>query len=382
MRKKSIVLFIPSVNIGGVEKVFILLAKSFLESNFRVFMVIGGKEEGGLITSIPREVKTIWTGSTHLRYSFWVLCRLLKKISPDIALSGMSHSNIILILAKLFTRISTRIYISEHCLLGFRLTPEYMLKEKIVLFLAKYLYRYADGIIAVSEGIKKDLCELLNIPTEEICVIHNPLDINDICRQALESIEHPFFTDKSSPVIIAVGRLNPLKGYPVLLVAFERVIKEIDSRLIIVGGRNDQYLQELKTLVSGLGIAQKVSFVGEQSNPYAYMFQSDLFVLASNTEGFGVVLIEALACSLPVVATATAGAIEVLANGQYGQLVPVGDSRKLASSIIKELKNQRQNNQFDDYVNQFERSQIVKLYISYMLQNSKRNQHINATRNV
>ncbi|MCD4751448.1 MAG: glycosyltransferase [Anaerolineaceae bacterium] len=180
------------------------------------------------------------------------------------------------------------------------------------------------------------------------------------------------FSDKRSSVILSVGRLTPIKGYPVLLAAFQKVIKNIDSRLIIIGGRNDQYLEELKAIADDLEISEKVCFVGEKCNPYAYMRQSDLFVLASNTEGFGVVLIEAMACSLPVVATATAGAAEVLANGRYGQLVPVGDSQKLACSIIKELKNQRQHHQFVDYTNQFDRSQIVKLYISYMSQDSKR----------
>ena len=195
MLKKSIMLFIPSLNVGGVEKVFILLAKSFLESNFRVFMVIGGNEGGGFSTLIPNEVEIIWIGSTHLRKTLFTLCRLLKKVSPDIALSGMSHSNVILILANLVSRVSTRIFISEHGLLAYRLAPKFSLKEKFVLFLAKFLYRYADGIIAVSQRIKNDLCEFLNIPCEEICVIHNPVDINNIRSQVLKSIKHPFFMD-------------------------------------------------------------------------------------------------------------------------------------------------------------------------------------------
>ena len=140
-------------------------------------------------------------------------------------------------------------------------------------------------------------------------------------------------------MILAAGRLHVSKDFPTLLRAFSLVRKEIPSRLVILG--EGEKRKELEDLAQELGIRKDHDLPGFVENPYKYMKHATVFVLSSQWEGFGNVLVEAMACGCPVISTdCPSGPREILRDGEYGVLVPPKDSEKLAQGILRVLENQ------------------------------------------
>ena len=203
--------------------------------------------------------------------------------------------------------------------------------------MVKIFYRFADKIIAVSEGIKTNLVEEFRIAAGSIEIIYNPIDIDRINELSRMPLEHPFFQG-SAPVILAIGRLVRQKRFDLLIRAFREVLSELDARLIIAGEGPER--ESLQRLAKDLGIGEKISLVGFQANPYAFLSKADVFVLSSSYEGLPMVLLEALACGTPVISTdCKSGPREILDNGRCGLLVPEGDEGALAEGIVRLVRD-------------------------------------------
>jgi len=202
-------------------------------------------------------------------------------------------------------------------------------------------YSGANAIIAVSNGVADDLSHYAGIPRERITTIYNPIVSPTLLSQAKALLDHPWFQPFAPPVVLGVGRLHEQKDFPTLLKAFACVRAKQEAHLMILGeadAKRAQLLTELMTLATQLGIADDVALPGFVPNPFAYMARAAVFVLSSAWEGLPSVLIEALACGCPVVSTACpSGPVEILENGKYGPLVPVGDDVALADAILSVL---------------------------------------------
>ena len=203
-------------------------------------------------------------------------------------------------------------------------------------------YARADAVVGVSSGISRDLVEL-GIAGGLVHTIYNPVVSQSLVDRAKAPPPHEWFRDSTRPVVVAVGRLRPQKDFATLLRAFALVRQSINARLIVVGGvqgRSDveQYYAEMQNLVEELRIGEDVEFVGYQANPFAFMSHAALFVLSSAHEGLPTVLIEAMACGTPVVSTdCPHGPSEILEQGRYGPLVPVGVVPAMAAAIRAQL---------------------------------------------
>ena len=137
-------------------------------------------------------------------------------------------------------------------------------------------------------------------------------------------------------MILGVGRLTQAKDFPTLIRAFALVRKKRAARLMILGEGEER--PKLEALVRELGLEREVTLPGFVDNPYKYMKRAAVFVLSSKWEGFGNVLVEAMALGTPVVSTdCPSGPAEILENGRWGRLVPVGDVYALAEAIIETL---------------------------------------------
>jgi glycosyltransferase involved in cell wall biosynthesis len=197
-------------------------------------------------------------------------------------------------------------------------------------------YGNAHAIVAVSQGVAQELSQRMSIPRQRIHVIYNPIDLDRISALADKELDHPWFQPGQPPVLLAAGRLHEQKDYPTLLRAFKLVRANRTVRLAILGeGRERVHLEKL---IRELAVDDAVGLLGFQANPFAYMAKSAVFVLSSAWEGLANVLIESLACGCRVVSTdCQHGPAEILDNGRYGMLVPVGSPEALAGAIGRAL---------------------------------------------
>ncbi len=204
-------------------------------------------------------------------------------------------------------------------------------------------YEQADAIVTVSGGLADELAAYAGIERSRITTVFNPVVGPHLATRAREPVDHPWFAPDQPPVILGVGKIGPQKDFPNLIRAFARVRAVRPARLMILGpARSEEryadHVQTVKALPAQLGIADDVGFPGWVDNPFAYMARAHLFVLSSAWEGFGNVLVEALACGCPAVSTdCPSGPAEILDKGRFGPLVPVGDDQALAAAILDVL---------------------------------------------
>jgi glycosyltransferase involved in cell wall biosynthesis len=198
------------------------------------------------------------------------------------------------------------------------------------------LYRKADVVAAVSSDVRDDLASNTGIPREQIVVLHNPVVASDIQDLAVAPIDHPWLVGSGPPVVLGVGRFSAQKNFQLLIDAFAALRKNRRARLIILG--DGELRKELEARIQYLGLTEDVDLPGFDPNPFRFMRRASVYVLCSAWEGLPTALIEALACGTPVVATDCPGGVrEILRDGAFGRISPVGDPTSLASCIAATL---------------------------------------------
>lgn len=206
------------------------------------------------------------------------------------------------------------------------------LKHGRLLHRARRSYPYADSVVGVSHGVSTEFTKIPGLTRNRLHVIYNPVVSEYLTQKSLEPADHPWFDRPGAPVILAIGKLIKRKDFSSLLVAFARLLERCPARLIVLG--EGRLWQNLLSLAQKLRIAEHVEFPGFVENPYAFLAKADLFVLSSRNEALPTVLIEAMACGCPVVSTdCPFGPREILEEGRFGTLVPVGDSEALSAAM-------------------------------------------------
>jgi glycosyltransferase involved in cell wall biosynthesis len=359
-----IALFTGSFGGGGIERVITNLSRSLVEQGFKVDLLLNQVEEFYLqVAGVPPEVRIIDLKSPKSLFKcFPALRHYLAEECPEVLFSTSAHLSLLALGARLLgQRVRTRIIISEHNMLSMAAASS-ELKWRIVPPLARWFYPWADGIVAVSQGVGEDLAHITGLPSDRIHVIYNPIITPDIFDKAEEPLEHPWFAPGQLPVILGAGRLETHKDFPTLIRAFALVRKAIPARLVIIGWGGDR--PQLEALVQELGLTDDVEFPGYKKNPYQYMARSAVFVLSSITEGLGNVLVEAMALGIPVISTdCKSGPSEILAEGQYGLLTPVGNEKALAQAILEVLSGRVRKEVEPSWLNQFTIDSATQKYL-------------------
>lgn len=333
----KVLFFISSLAGGGAERVMVDILRNIDRSRVEPTLVLLYPYENSPYRHyLPDGIRIIVTSRKTDRMPAKLLqlldfLRAVRKENPDVIVSMLTHNNIMALLAGVFFRI--RVIAGEHNTLSevVKTTEGRKILGVPVTLMVRILYRFADKIVAVSEGIKSDLIGAFGLARDKVVTIPNPVDVTRIGQLSLDSAEHPFFGEQK-PIVIAMGRLTAQKGFDELLKAFHRVIAATDARLIILGeGPERPYLENM---MRDIGIAEKVSLPGFQRNPYSFLAGADVFVLSSRFEGMPMALLEALACGIPVISTdCRSGPREILQDGRCGVLVPVGDVSALTDAI-------------------------------------------------
>jgi glycosyltransferase involved in cell wall biosynthesis len=322
---------------GGAERAMLNLMQELVRWGARVDLLLNSVD-GAYLSQVPPEVRIIDLKALRLLLGLLPLKRYLQKEQPAILISSLHYASEIAIWAKWLSGATTKVVVSEQNTLSVHARQRS--SDRWSPLLAKLFYPMADGVVAVSQGVAQDLAQTTGLPLERIQVIHNPVITPAMLQQAQEPIDHAWFRDGEPPVVLGVGRLDPQKDFPTLIRAFAQVRQTRSARLMILGGGHER--DNLKALVTQLGLENDVAFVGFVNNPYAYMSKADVFVLSSAWEGFGNVLVEAMAVGTPVISTdCPSGPAEILDRGKYGALVAIGDVDNLANEILNVLSGNR-----------------------------------------
>lgn len=332
-----IVLFLPSLTGGGAERVFLSLGKGFAELGHQVTLVEVAPS-GVVPQYVPdAAIKQISFPSNSVSSSLPHLIRFLRRQEADILVSALPHLNCMLVLAKALSKVKTPLVITEHNQRSAVLANKLSIKESMLVPMSRWLYPHAQAIVCVSQGVADDLAHLLGLDRRTLKCIYNPIVDERIAIMSQIVPDHAWYGDNAIPVIIAAGRLMLQKDFPTLIKAFSIVRKSIAARLLILG--EGMQRDALMAYRHELGLQADVDFSGFVENPYQYYAHSRMFVLSSRYEGFGNVIVEALACGTPVVSTdCPSGPREILENGKYGKLVPVGDAQSMADAILETLQ--------------------------------------------
>ncbi len=272
------------------------------------------------------------------------LVSYLRRDRPDVLVSAKYRPNLCAVWARDLAGVPTRVVLTE------RTSPtEHFPKKRtsahhrsVPVLMHRY-YPLADQIVTVSRDLAQDLSRFAGIERRRIVTIYNPVVDERVLEAAAEVPDHPWMQGRDVPVVLGVGRLERRKGFATLIRALALVRRRRPLRLVILGGGKTAKGEatdraDLEALIRELGVADDVSLPGFKPNPFAYMARAAVFVLASDYEGLPGALIQAMACGCPVVSTdCPTGPREILQNGRFGPLVPVGDHRALAEAIATML---------------------------------------------
>ncbi|MDB9733871.1 glycosyltransferase [Porticoccaceae bacterium] len=366
---KNILVLCANMKKGGAERVISLLLSEFIkDKNLSLHFV---QMESGLDYELPEDLHSIILSDSkkgsirkfiELPYVAFQISNYIKNNDIDIVISFLYRPNYVNILSKLFGA-------NFRCIINVRsTTSRYIyngLLGKVNLFLVKNLFNRSDLIISNSKGVDDDLKSLFQVTTATK-VIHNPIDLDNIAKSSRICEDHEFNFRANVKYIISVGRLIPLKKNIDLIEAFHNLQKE-DSNLELIFLGDGPSKNSLKGLSKKLGISSKIYFLGNVSNPFYYLKRSNLFVLNSEIEGFPNVLVEAMACNLPVISSdCKSGPREILQNEKYGLLYPVGDVKELVAKmkyyLYSNIDLQKVKDMGQERVINFDKNKIVNQF--------------------
>lgn len=373
-------ILIYSLGGGGAERVVSHLLPYFLERRIEVHLFLMHATAG---YDIPKSVQVHYIENSNpaesginklIKIPFLALryAKLLKQLDITHSLSLLTRPNYINILSRKFTSKKFKLLISERGQPSLQYSYK-GLQSTINKFLIRKLYAKADSIICNSMGNRGDLITNFGINKGKIDVINNPIDLDKVDK--IDPISDYF--DSRYFNIITVGRLNKGKNHKLLIDAVEN----IDGiRLYILG--EGELENELKTIIAERNLDKKIFFMGFDPSPYKYLKAADLFIFGSNHEGFPNVLLEAMACGLPILSTnCKSGPDEILKLDtslkddimitDYGILTPVDNKLLMVKGIeyfrtntaylLKTKKNSLER------VRRFDKSSILRKYETCIL---------------
>lgn len=323
-----IAMLIGALSRGGAEHVLVNLADYLIKRGHQVIVVTQYQKENEyplnenakrIISDISRDEITNSRTVNFLR-RFCKLRRIWKQEKPDVILSFIGKNNIMAIITSVCLPASTVVSV--------RGEPREEYYSKGLRFLAKSLFRFADGIILQTEASRSFFPSVIR---KKATILKNPI--------------HPSFfrepyTEQREKTITAVGRIDENKNHRMLILAFSQIADEFPDYKLVIYGDGDKR-EELQFLTKELRLEGRIIFPGKIDNVAEAIYKTRVFVLSSNTEGMPNTLLEAMALGLTVISTdcPCGGPAELIEHGKNGLLTPVGDENAMKESLQFLLNN-------------------------------------------
>lgn len=358
-----IVLLAPALD-GGIGRNLTNLADGFLRFGQQVDIVLENTE-GAHAAQLPDTVTVRRLRTTHSRLGVPGLAAYLMARRPQALITSNVRLTVLALRARGLSASRVRIYANVHNTYSKLYASLGRDKWRRRLAKIRTYYGRCDGVIAVSAGVARDIAQLGGMPVERITTIYNPLNLSLVRQMAEVPVHHPWLSERDRPVIVAVGRLDVAKNFPLLLEAFKQLRSHRQARLLIVGDGEEKGV--LQRLVRASPFANDVEFLGYRDNPYPYMRAADLFVMSSSWEGFGNVLVEAMCLGTSIVATdCPHGPREILEDGRLGRLVPVDQAPALSAAMQQALDAPTPPERLRAAAVRFDSERIARAYLDTM----------------
>jgi glycosyltransferase involved in cell wall biosynthesis len=318
---------------GGAARAMVKLANGLVVRH-RVDMVLV-KATGPYLDELSPLVRVVDLNARRTITAIPAMIRYLRGQQPQAVLSALRHINVMSIVSRALSLARCCLIVTERNMVALSAASTPRRRDRLFFFLIPLLYRMADGVVAIARDIHDELLGRFRLPAHKLHLIYNPIVSEEMIERAAELVDEQWFHD-DAPTVLAVGRLFEHKNHSVLLRAFASAAEEDSARLLILGEGPER--ARLEALALELGIEHRLDMPGFVPNVYKFMSRSDLLVHTSRWEGLPGVLIEALACEVPIVAVDSPGGVsEVLEAGRYGRLVPSDDFDALVGAIREGL---------------------------------------------
>jgi glycosyltransferase involved in cell wall biosynthesis len=330
-RPLTVAIYMHDLAGGGVERQTLSLAEQLGELGVSVTLVLH-QVRGQLLPQLPPGLKVFDLRSRRTLQDIPRLSAYLYRTRPDILLANLDHNNIAALVANGLAGGRTKTVICQHNPISSDFTEFERWTYRFVPLAYRLLAPFMSQAVAVSDGVADELRTLARLPRRKVRTINNPVVGRNFAERAAAPVDHPWFDTPGQPVFVTAGRLVVQKDHATLLRALAIHRQHTPGRLLLLG--SGPLSESLQGLARELGIAEAVDFLGFRDNPLPYFRRADAFVLSSRSEGFGNVLVEAMACGTPVISTDCChGPHEILDNGLYGALVPIQDPAALAEAM-------------------------------------------------
>ena len=334
VRRRKVCFVLPSLNGGGAERAAVNILNALDPARWDRSMYLFQREGPYLDQLDPRIALS--SGDRQSRAGRWLdLRRFLRASRPDLVVSFLSYFSVLT--AARAAGIGARVVFNQQTpMTAFLRDADYHWRRawhrRLFAVVARVGYRLADRIVTTSKGVADDLVAEFGVAASRIQIVHNPVDLELIAQAVREPIDPAFECDWTHPVVVAAGRLADAKNYPLLIDAMAVLRERVPARLFILG--TGELEPSLRLRIAERNLSDAVVLCGFQSNPWKYIARADVFALTSQYEGFGNVLVEAMACGVAVVATRSPGTLEIVSVGIDGLLV----DRHEAGAVAKALE--------------------------------------------
>lgn len=318
---RKVLFVLPSLNGGGAERAAVQILNRLDAAAWHRSMFLFARE-GPYLSELDPEI-SLASADTPSRFGRWRALRsFVAREKPDVVMAFLSYFSV-LSAVRAANAGSKVVFNLQTPMSAFLTDGDYQWQgggHKTAFSMATRIgYGAADLIVATSQGVADDLTRAFAIDPDGIRVIANPVDLDRVRTAAAEPLDPATLPPGDGPLIVAAGRLAEAKNYPLMIEAFAEIRRQVDARLCILG--QGELENSLRHLIDARGMTGAIALAGFQSNPWKYIARADLFLLTSKYEGFGNVLIEAMACGVPVVATASAGTRDIVRHDIDGMLV-------------------------------------------------------------
>ena len=339
---KRVCFVLPSLAGGGAERVAVQVLSALDERRWDRSMYLF-KREGPFLADLPDSIRLASSTSQSRLGRLVELRKYIRDTRPDLVVSFLSYFTV-LAAAKMAAVGARVVFVLGTPMSAFLTDADYHWKSPshrvVFAMITRAGYSLADAIATTSQGVSEDLMRHFGVRESAIKVVHNPIDfaaVTDAVREPLDAGDERVW---KHPAIVSAGRLAEAKNFPLLIEAMALVRRRVPAARLFILGQGDQEPQ-LRQQIAALGLGDAVRLCGFQRNPWKYIARADVFALTSRYEGFGNVLIEAMACGVPVVVTSSPGPLEIIRDNVDGVIVPEHTPAAVADALEAILTDDR-----------------------------------------